>query len=215
MFSVIIPTLNEEKIILEQINDVKRVIDAEIIIVDGGSTDSTKEICEKEHMKTLSSPKGRGIQCNSGARAASNEFLLFLHADSRLPENANKTLTDFFSNPSNLIGAFTIQFKPSHIILDLITVASRIDTPITSFGDQCIFMRRELYDEIGGFPDWPLFEDMKMFQEARKLTKVHKIKGPSDLVLSSVLQKRSAKTARFKHVANPTILSGGSPRRTS
>jgi rSAM/selenodomain-associated transferase 2 len=129
-------------------------------------------------MKTLSSPKGRGIQCNSGARAASNEFLLFLHADSRLPENANKTLTDFFSNPSNLIGAFTIQFKPSHIILDLITVASRIDTPITSFGDQCIFMRRELYDEIGGFPDWPLFEDMKMFQEARKLTKVHKIKEP-------------------------------------
>lgn len=181
-FSVIIPTFNEEKIILQQINEVKSLIDAEIIIVDGGSTDSTKEICEKEQVKVLTSPKGRGSQFRVGAQAASNEYLIFLHADTSLPKDVEKKLTEFFSKHENRIGAFTIKFTPRSFILDLITVASRVDTVLTSFGDQCIFMRRVFYDEVGGFPDWPLFEDMKMFKEARKLTKVHKIKGP---VLSS------------------------------
>jgi rSAM/selenodomain-associated transferase 2 len=177
-FSVIIPTFNEEKIILQQINEVKSLIDAEIIIVDGGSTDSTKEICEKEQVKFLSSPKGRGTQFRVGAHAASKECLLFLHADTRLPENVAIKLSDFFSKPENKIGAFTIRFKPGNFVLDLITWASRFDSGITSFGDQGIFMRKEFYDKVGGFPDWPLFEDVKMFQEARKLTKVHKIIGP-------------------------------------
>lgn len=177
-FSVIIPTFNEEKIILQQIRDVKRHFDAEIIIVDGESTDSTREICEKEQVIILTSQKSRGTQFKTGAAAASNQWLIFLHADSKLPEDVSDKLSDFFSKPENKIGAFTVKFKPGHIILDLITWASRFDTGLTSFGDQGIFMRKAFYDEVGGFPDWPLFEDIKMFQEARKLTKVHKINGP-------------------------------------
>ena len=177
-FSVIIPTYNEENIILQQIREVKSFIDTEIVIVDGGSTDSTKEISEKEQVIVVSSPRGRGTQCRIGAQAASNDCLLFLHADTRLPEDASTKLIDFFSKPENKIGAFTIKFKPQYFILELITGASRFDSVLTSFGDQCIFMRRKFYNEVGGFQDWPLFEDVKMFQEARKLTKVHKIVGP-------------------------------------
>lgn len=177
-FSVIIPTFNEEKIIAQQIQDVKNVLDAEIIGVDGGSTDSTIQICEQEQIAILSTGQGRGTQFRVGAQAASNEYLLFLHADTRLPEDASDKLLNFFSEPENKIGAFTIRFEPRNILLDLITVASRVDTGLTSFGDQCIFMRKEFYDEVDGFPDWPLFEDVKILQEARKLTKVHKIVGP-------------------------------------
>jgi rSAM/selenodomain-associated transferase 2 len=181
-FSVIIPTFNEEKIILQQIREVKRRIEAEIIIVDGGSTDSTLEICEKEKVRVISSPKGRGTQCGAGAKATSSDYLVFLHADSRLPDGVSAKLSDFFSNSENKIGAFTIKFMQRHIFLDLITWASRFDSVLTSFGDQGIFIRRDFYDEVGGFQDWPLFEDVKLFQDARKLTKVHKIYGP---VLSS------------------------------
>ena len=157
---------------------VKSLLKAEIIIVDGGSTDSTKEICEKEHVKIISSPKGRGTQFRIGAQTASNNCLLFLHADTRLPQDTSTKLSEFFSKPEKKIGAFTIKFKPSYFVLDLISAASRYDSFLTSFGDQCIFIRREFYEEIGGFPDWPLFEDVKMFQKARKVTKVHKIRGP-------------------------------------
>jgi rSAM/selenodomain-associated transferase 2 len=177
-FSVIIPTFNEENIILQQIREVRSLIEAEIIIVDGGSTDSTKEICEKEQVRVLSAAKGRGTQFRIGAEAVSNEYMIFLHADTRLPEDTEDKLTEFFAKPENKIGAFTIKFKPRKLILDLITWASRFDSVLTSFGDQCIFMRSEFYDDVGGFQNWPLFEDVKMFQEARKLTKVHKIRGP-------------------------------------
>ena len=177
-FSVIIPTFNEEKIILGQIREVRKLIDAEIIIVDGGSTDSTREICEKEQVTVLSSLKGRGTQCRLGAEASSNEFLLFLHADTQLPDEVKTLLSEFFSKPENNIGAFTIEFRPGNLILNLISFVSRFDSGLTSFGDQCIFMRRDFYDEVGGFQNWPLFEDVKMFQDARKLTKIYKINGP-------------------------------------
>ena len=157
---------------------MKSLIDAEIIIVDGGSIDSTREICEREQVIVLSSQKGRGTQFKTGAEAASNKWLIFLHADSRLPWDVSDKLSEFFSKPENKIGAFTVKFNPGHIILDLITLASRFDSGLTSFGDQGIFMRKTFYAEVGGFPDWPLFEDVKMFQEARKLSKVHKLKGP-------------------------------------
>ncbi len=177
-FSVIIPTLNEEDIILQQIHSVQSILDAEIIVVDGGSTDDTRDIVEGEGVLFLSSMKGRGTQCAEGARVASNELLIFLHADTRLPPNATELLSEFLMDERKKIGAFTIRFEPSRFILDLITVASRFDSVLTSFGDQCIFMRKEFYEEVGGFPDWPLFEDVYMFQRARRLTKVHKLKGP-------------------------------------
>lgn len=177
-FSVIIPTFNEEEFILQQIHDIRRLLDAEIIVVDGGSTDKTREIVEAEQVIFISSRKGRGTQCAAGADIASCKYLIFLHADTRLPLDTSNKLSEFFSDEEKKIGAFTIKFEPSIFILDLITIASRFDSVVTSFGDQCIFMRTKFYKEVGGFPDWPLFEDVNLLQTARKLTKVYKLRGP-------------------------------------
>ena len=84
-FSIIIPTFNEEKKIHDQTHDIRGKIEAEIIVVDGGSTDNTKETVSKEEVIFVSSGKGRGIQCANVAKAASGDYLIFLHADTRLP----------------------------------------------------------------------------------------------------------------------------------
>ena len=177
-FSIIIPTYNEENIIKNQIHSIQNILEAEIIIVDGGSTDNTRKIVNEEDVILIPSRKGRGTQCSEGAKKASNDFFIFLHADTRLPSDTSNKLSEFFSDENRKIGAFTIKFEPSNPILDFITFSSRFDSLLTSYGDQCIFLRKNFYEEIGGFPDWSLFEDVYLFQKARKLTKVHKLKGP-------------------------------------
>ena len=102
---------------------------------------------EEENVIFLQSRKGRGTQYDVGARMASSEYLIFIHADTRIPLDSSTRLFEFFLDEERKIGAFTIKFKPSSFILNLITIASRIDSVLTSFGDQCIFMRKEFYED--------------------------------------------------------------------
>lgn len=147
-------------------------------MVDAGSTDATRQIVKKENVILIPSRKGRGLQFAEGVKNASNDSLIFLHADTRLPPDASTKLTEFFLDDNKKIGAFTIKFEPTILILDLIALASRIDSLFTTYGDQCLFTRKDFYEKIGGFPDLPLFEDVYILQKARKLAKVHKLRGP-------------------------------------
>ncbi len=200
-FSVIIATYNEEKIIRNQIRIVRGLLDAEIIVVDGGSTDDTQAIVEEEDVMLIPSRKGRGTQFAIGAENASKNYLVFLHADTRLPIQTSAKLSRFFQDENRKIGAFTIKFEPSNPFLDLITIASGFDSILTTFGDQCIFLRKNFYEEIKGFPDWPLFEDVYLLQKARKLTRVYKINGP---VVSS--SRRFLKRGMFRQLILNTCL---------
>lgn len=171
--SVIIPTLNEERQLPETINQVRSLLsDSEIIIVDGGSVDRTLEIAREQNVACASTTPGRGTQMSEGAIQARGDLLLFLHADTRLPQNALPLIENFFKDPDHQIATFRLAFDDSNMFLKACAWLTRIDTVFTRFGDQGILIRKEFYRSLGGFPHWSLFEDVELLRKARRITHV-------------------------------------------
>ena len=162
LISVVIPVLNEEKSIAATVAALAPFKPHELIIVDGGSTDRTREICDRLGVTVLSSPRGRGTQMNRGAQRATGEVVLFLHADTRLPDSAFQDIRDALRNPQCGGGRFDVRLDGARwmlrVIGAMISLRSRISKVAT--GDQAIFVRREVFRELGGYPEIPLMEDM-------------------------------------------------------
>ena len=173
-FSVIIPTFNEERSIVSCVERV-RLLDptAEIVIADGGSIDQTIQLATQQGVRVVTTAKGRGTQCNGGAACISGAILLFLHADTRLPSGAFALLRSFFQRDDVKIGTFRLSFDTDHWLLKSYAYFSRFDSVFTRFGDQCIVVRRDFFESLRGFQDWPLFEDIHFLRLARSETRVH------------------------------------------
>src|SRR5881275_3287524 len=118
--SVIVPVLNEEKTIEATLQALVALAPYEIIVVDGGSRDRTREICGRFAVKVLSSERGRAQQMNFGARRAGGDVLLFLHADTRLPDSAVRDVTAALSDPSCVGGRFDVELEGRHWLLKVI-----------------------------------------------------------------------------------------------
>lgn len=179
-FSIIIPTLNEGQTIkscIEKIHAAAAGESIEIIIADGGSSDATSSIAELLKADVVHSQKGRGTQLNAGARKACGDILIFLHADTLLPEDAFTILKKAFKNTSVQAGKFRMRFDEQNILFAVYALFTRFDSVFTSFGDQCITVRRSFYTELGGFKEWPLFEDVEFLQRARKVTRIFSFKS--------------------------------------
>lgn len=171
-YSVILPAINEEKGIASCIESVRRAIPGvEIIVADGGSTDATRPEASRMGARVVVSTKGRGIQCNAGAKAARGNILIFLHADTILPDDAYFQLERYFLNPTCDAALFRMKFDHPSRWFTLYSWFTHFDSVFTSFGDQCIIVRRTLFEEAGGFPDWVLFEDLEFLRRARRLKK--------------------------------------------
>jgi rSAM/selenodomain-associated transferase 2 len=141
----------------------------EVVVVDGGSADDTAGVARRAGARVLSSPRGRGVQLHAGARAADGEWLLFLHADTRLDPGfaaAVRTL------PAEIVGgAFTLRIDAPGRGFRLVerAVAWRSRARRLPYGDQAIFARREAYERAGGFPALPLMEDVAFVRGLRRL----------------------------------------------
>ena len=171
--SVIIPTLNEGTRLTATLDQVRSVLpEAELIVADGGSTDDTVVIAEKAGALTVAAPRGRGPQLAAGAEAAHGQLLLFLHADTTLPADAAGVLNRAFADQRILIGTFRLSFDAGGRFLKTCAWFTRIDSVFTRFGDQGIAVRRDFYAQLGGFPAWPLFEDVELLRRARRTTRV-------------------------------------------
>ncbi|MCU0078115.1 TIGR04283 family arsenosugar biosynthesis glycosyltransferase [Extibacter muris] len=156
--SVIIPVYNEETTIVKLQEQLKKLPDCEIIFVDGGSLDRTVELIEGKY-KVLTGAKGRAAQMNLGAKKSAGDILFFLHADSELPDNPMSEIRRVMRQYR--WGCFGIAFHEKHFFLWTCQVISnhRIKDRKVVFGDQGIFIDRDLFFEIGMYPELPIMED--------------------------------------------------------
>lgn len=183
-FSVVIPTLGEETTIQQCVSHVRDINpEIEIIVADGGSTDRTVQLAREAGAAICRARRGRGTQMNAGAAIASGDVVLFLHADTRLPPNAFTVLVDFFQDGNVQVGTFQVTYVPNHPALALYSILARHDTIFSTFGDQCIVVRKQFFTSLGGFPDWPLFEDVHFIRMAREKTRIYKF--PATVTTSS------------------------------
>ena len=174
MISVVMPAYNEEKALPETLAAlVAQPGEFEIIFVDGGSSDRTFEIARSfSNICVFPAKKGRASQMNAGAKQARGEWLLFLHADTVLPVGALQQLNEMETDQTIQAGGFMHQFSGDDWRLRLISfldnfrcVRSRI-----IYGDQALFVRRSLFEELGGFPDQPILEDVAFCERLIKKT---------------------------------------------
>ena len=168
--SVIIPALNEEKSISATIESIVPLRPHEIIVVDGGSTDRTVALCRELGIDVLFSPRGRATQMNLGARQATGEALLFVHADTQLPSSALDDIDLALADARIVGGRFDVRLEGKHWMLKLIgamiSLRSRISRVAT--GDQGIFVRRDVFAELGGYPELPLMEDIALSRALKR-----------------------------------------------
>jgi rSAM/selenodomain-associated transferase 2 len=160
--SIVIPVLNEARSIGATLEAVMALKPDEVVVVDGGSTDGTPMICQRRGVIVISAPCGRGVQMNHGARQATGDILLFLHADTRLPGSALDDIRQALQARNCVGGRFDVRLDGAQWMLKLIGamigLRSRVSKVAT--GDQAIFVRREVFQELGGYPDIPLMEDV-------------------------------------------------------
>lgn len=180
MVSVIIPALNEREYIVETLESLTRLSgDTEIIVVDGGSTDGTPELARSlAQVMCCESERGRAAQMNTGAGLATGDTLLFLHADTRLPHGAFSLIEDTLATPQNVGGCFTASFDRDAPLLRLYSFASRLDSVLTTFGDQALFIRRDVFERLGGFTDIPIMEDVDMLRRLKRMGPFVKLREP-------------------------------------
>ena len=174
VLSIIVPVLNEAKTIVPALWALKPLRDrgAEVIVVDGGSSDDTFLLARSLVDQTIRSPRGRGIQMNEGAKVASGFILLFLHADTKLPDDADTQVMYGRSRDTSVWGRFDIRIAGRHPLLPVVARfmnwRSRMSGIAT--GDQAIFIQRETFFRIGGFADIPLMEDIEISRRLKAIS---------------------------------------------
>jgi rSAM/selenodomain-associated transferase 2 len=166
---VIIPVLHEEETIRQTIESLfaqNKSDSVEVIVVDGDAAGSTLSAIEDDGLTKITSSLGRARQMNAGASAANGDVLLFLHADTVLPDNAFVEINRILKNEKVVAGAFDLSIDSQRRIYRLMAWAGSRRSRITRipYGDQAIFIRRCIFEEIGGFKEIPIMEDVKLMQ---------------------------------------------------
>jgi rSAM/selenodomain-associated transferase 2 len=168
--SVIIPALNEAEMLEATLESLVVHPPAEVIVVDGGSRDSTVEVARRYTAQVFVSRPGRGLQQGIGAGHSQGDVLIFLHADTQLPPGYQHLIHQALAYPDVVFGAFHLAIYPSTWALDIVAFMANLRSRClrVPYGDQAIFVRRKAYFQVGGFRDWPIMEDVDLVRRLNR-----------------------------------------------
>jgi rSAM/selenodomain-associated transferase 2 len=179
--SIVMPTLNEAAGVLASIQSLQswRQNGAELVVVDGGSTDTTIELVKPWVDQVIVTLPGRATQMNAGAKVSSKDLLLFLHADTALPIGGIEQLNQAMKQGAHW-GRFNVRIEGEAFMLRVISFMMNQRSKFTGIatGDQAIFVRRDLFESVGGFPNQILMEDIELSKILRRQSKPACLSGP-------------------------------------
>jgi rSAM/selenodomain-associated transferase 2/rSAM/selenodomain-associated transferase 1 len=172
--SIIIPTLNEAATIAETLAYFKGPGQPEVIVVDGGSQDDTVRLAAALGAKVIQTKPGKACQMNAGAAAAGGEVLVFLHADTRLPQNFSRQILAALNQNNVVAGAFRLHIDSGAVRIRLIEKAANWRSRYLKmpYGDQALFMKKALFQKIGGFAEVPIMEDFLLVRRLKRMGRI-------------------------------------------
>ncbi len=173
--TVVVPVLNEADLAADlgrRLATLAAANDVEVVVVDGGSSDLTADLLRDAGLRLLSAARGRASQMNAGARATGGEVLLFLHADTRLPQDAPAAIRGAVGAGA-VWGRFDVIIDGRSRWLPLVAGMMNLRSRLTGIatGDQALFVRRALFEQIGGFPEQPLMEDVELSKRLKAVAR--------------------------------------------
>lgn len=206
MIGVVIPTLNEAQTLpalLDDVRELATVLPLDVVVVDGGSSDGTRARAAAGGAQVLEAPRRRARQLNRGAMAARGEWLLFLHADSRLGADARTALLAALEPSAGVQAAvFGFAIDLPRFWRRFIETGQAVREALSglAYGDQGLLIRRELFQFVGGYPDIPLMEDVAMIRVLRR--RAHVTRLPAALLTSGRRYRRGGVLRTWlKHTA--------------
>ncbi len=219
--SLVIPALNEAGTIAQVLANIHPLPNVEVILVDGGSSDDTVSIVQGLGVKVISAPKGRANQMNVGAKAATGEILLFLHADTFLPLGFETMVRSTLQpplqgqKPAPIAGAFSLQIDDPLLSLRSIEwlVAWRSKWRQMPYGDQSIFLSAETFWELGGFREMPIMEDFELIRRLQRRGQIEILNAPVVTSARRWLQRGVWQTTLINQAIVIGYLVGVSPAR--
>ncbi|MCG6964316.1 MAG: TIGR04283 family arsenosugar biosynthesis glycosyltransferase [Acidobacteria bacterium] len=216
---VVVPTLNEGATILSCLDSIGEGPELDVVVSDGGSSDRTCELAaSREGVKVVRSAAGRGGQLNRGAAAVGGDLLLFLHGDCRLPAGWAEAVSTALSDPCTALSCFRLHTEPSDAsagrwrrrwlrLVDLRSLGLGLP-----YGDQAFGIRRQLFDELGGFADLPLMEDLELARRCKLRGRI--VRLPLEVRTTARRFERHPVRTRLMTAVFPSLFRCGVPAAT-
>jgi hypothetical protein len=213
--SVAIPALNEAGQIAETLSALVRTPNVEVIVVDGGSTDATAALSQAAGVRVVAARPPRSIQMNAGAAAGGGDILLFLHADTRLPAGFDEQVRQTLARPRVAAGAFRLEINARGTSLRVIERAANWRSRVLQmpYGDQALFMRRDLFWELGAFPPIPIMEDFELVRRLKRRGRIALAPGCASTSGRRWLRLGAMKTWLINQCVIGAYFAGVSPQR--
>jgi rSAM/selenodomain-associated transferase 2 len=213
--SIVIPTWNEAAVITRAVERAWELGPGQVVVADGGSSDGTQALAAARGAEVVEAPRGRARQQNAGARQAHGRWLLFLHADTWLEAAAAAQVQAAMADPACQAAAFRQRIEAEGALYRWIERGNALRARMLglAYGDQGLLVRRALFDEVGGFADLPLMEDVELAGRLRRRTRLRMLPGPLHTSARRWQQQGALRQTARNWMLLAAYFAGAAPKR--